>query len=133
MELYISLTKEKGMRKEEGMKQHTIVVSSSPSSSRHSSTPPREYEDPSWDMLMIVHVNEIGHGFCVPTELEECSSGQGWWRLCKDQDCYRCMVIKKAVQKHGIPTEKGETISFLRNAYELDMNWDSNTCLEQVG
>eukprot|EP00972_Heterocapsa_arctica_P015911 2347141-Heterocapsa_arctica.AAC.1 len=38
------------------------------------------YEDPTWNVQVIVHADEIGHGNCCPTDLIECKSGQGWWR-----------------------------------------------------
>eukprot|EP00972_Heterocapsa_arctica_P067375 9943856-Heterocapsa_arctica.AAC.1 len=41
---------------------------------------PTVYEDPTWNMLMTVHADEIGHRTCSPTDLIECSSGKGWWR-----------------------------------------------------
>eukprot|EP00972_Heterocapsa_arctica_P007467 1089999-Heterocapsa_arctica.AAC.1 len=41
-------------------------------------------EDIVWNIQMVVHADEIGHMTCTPTELIECKSGKGWWRVCKE-------------------------------------------------
>eukprot|EP00972_Heterocapsa_arctica_P009073 1336361-Heterocapsa_arctica.AAC.1 len=47
---------------------------------------------------------------CYPFRRVQCYSGKVAWVICKQESCYRCMILQKAIVNFEITEEKGHTI-----------------------